>query len=114
MKRWVLLLGLLILAVPPGVLDAISVHTMQVTIGSSATQILTSTTFVRAVYFQNNAAHVMRIGDANVSASRGAQLASGSPGGAFNVGPVFDSSIDVSTFWVAGTQNDVLDVIWIN
>lgn len=117
MKRYLVkfsVLAILLLLVPAGVIDAITVHTFQVTIGASATQVTTGTAYVRAIYFQNNAAHSMRIGDANVSATRGALLSSGSPGGSFNVGPAYDSSIDVSSFWVSGTQNDVLDVIWIN
>lgn len=82
--------------------------TLQVTVGAGATQIAGANAFARQVIFQNNAAHSMRIGDANVSGTRGALL---SPGGSLNFGPNFDISIDLSRFYVAGTQNDVLDVI---
>lgn len=87
--------------------------TLQVTIGAGATQIGGANVFVRQVIFQNNAAHSMRIGDANVSSTRGALLSVGSPGGSLNLGPFFAPSIDLSTFYVAGTQNDVLDIIFI-
>lgn len=89
-------------------------HTLQVTLGSAATQISPGAGFVRLVVFQNNAGHVMRIGDLNASSARGAQLAAGSPGGSLTIGPTFDSSIDLSSFYVAGTSGDVLDVLYLD
>ena len=95
--------------------DASSVHTFQVTIGASTTQITTiGNTLAREVSFQNNATHTMRVGDSNTSSTRGALLSSGSPGGSVTFGPVTSGTIDLSTFWVNGTQNDVLDVVYVD
>lgn len=108
------ILAAIMLAVPFHVSDAVTVKSFQVTIGASATQIMANTAYVRGIYFQNNAAHNMRIGDSSVTASKGILLVAGSPGGSYTVGPLYDSSIDATVFYVAGTQNDVLDVTWIN
>jgi len=95
--------------------DASSIHTLQVTIGASTTQIVaTGSSYAREVSFQNNATHTMRIGDSKTSATRGALLSSGSPGGSITLGPVVSGVIDLSTFWVNGTQNDVLDVVYVD
>lgn len=90
-------------------------HTLQVTIGSGVTQITTTNTYARQIIFQNNQTHSMRVGDSATTSSRGALLASGSPGGSMNVGPAGAlAGLDVSSWFVAGTQNDVLDVIWFD
>lgn len=105
---------LLVLTLGSAVVDASSIHTLQVTIGASTTQVATGNgPYGRQVFFQNNAAHTMRIGDIKTSATRGVLLASGSPGGSWTIGPSADR-IDLSTFYVNGTQNDVLDVTWID
>ena len=91
-----------------------TINTLQVTIGASVTQVSTSDIFAKQVTFQNNQTHSMRVGDKNTTSSRGALLASGSPGGSYNVGPVpIQKTLDLAEFYVAGTQNDVLDVIYV-
>jgi len=91
-----------------------AIHTMQVTIGASATQISTFSIPVQQVIFQNNQTHTMRIGDNLTSSTRGGLLASGAPGGSLNVGALTFNKCDLQQFFVAGTQNDVLDVIWVD
>ena len=86
---------------------------LQVTIGAGVTQVTTSDIPFRQAMFQNNSGHVMRIGDATTTASIGAQLASGSPGGSMNVGPFIDHADNLKNYFVAGTQNDVLDILYI-
>lgn len=89
-------------------------HTIQVTLGAGTnTQVTTTDTFARQIIFQNNATHVMRIGDSTTSSSKGAQLASGSPGGSMNVGPSPQPQmLNLAQYFVAGTNADVLDVYW--
>jgi hypothetical protein len=86
--------------------------TLQVTIGAGVTRFTTKDTPVRQVIVQNNAAHVMRIGDVNTTASIGAVLASGSPGGSMNLGPFDTTKENLMDWYVAGTNADVLDVIY--
>lgn len=92
-----------------------AVHTLQVTIGAANTQILSSGAHLncRWLVIQDNAAHNIRIGDTNITSSRGMLLSSGSPGGSFYVGPDSSgSSRDLGTWYINGTQNDVVDVIY--
>jgi len=90
------------------------VHTLQVTIGASVTSISTTSLPVHQVMFQNNSTHVMRLGDSLTTASRGAQLAAGSPGGSINAGTFQAQQTNLNQWFVAGTQNDVVDVIFID
>ena len=90
-----------------------AVKTLQVTIGSGVTQVTTSDIPVRQVMFQNNTSHSMRVGDSNTTSTRGALLASGSPGGSINAGSFQFQQTNLQEWYVAGTQNDVLDVIYI-
>ena len=81
----------------------------QVTIGSSATQISALPQFFKFAILQNNGAtNAMRIGDSSVTTSRGLQLVKG--GGSVVIGPLPDTLEDASKYFVAGTQNDVVDV----
>jgi hypothetical protein len=89
-----------------------SISTLQVTIGAGVTQVTTSSIPCRQVIFQNNATHNMRVGDANTTSSRGALLAAGSPGGSLNAGTFTAMNVNLKECWVAGTQNDVLDIIY--
>src|SRR5579862_306408 len=57
-------------------LSTTAVYTLQVTIGASCTQVTSSDIPLKQVFFQNNATHSMRIGDANASSTRGVALAS--------------------------------------
>lgn len=86
---------------------------LQVTVGAAATQFTATSTPCRQVTIQNNAAHTMRIGDSTVSASKGIYLAAGPGGGSENHGPLVAYAIDLSNFYVFGTQNDVLDVLYV-
>jgi len=90
------------------------VHTLQVTIGAGVTQISTSSIPVKQVFFQNNQTHSMRVGDSLTTTSRGALLANGSPGGSITSGAFgMQQATDLNQWYVAGTQNDVIDVIYI-
>lgn len=86
---------------------------LQVTIGAAATQFTTSDIPIRQIIVQNNATHSMRIGDASVSSTKGALLASGSPGGSINLGPFYDEPDNLKNFWVSGTQNDLVDIMYV-
>lgn len=90
------------------------VHTLQVTIGAGVTQISATSLPVHQVMFQNNAAHAMRIGDSLTTSSRGGQLASGSPGGSLNAGTFQYQQTNLNQWFVAGTQNDVIDIVFID
>lgn len=113
MRKLILLLPLLLVG---QWLDAAAMHTIQVTIGAGTTQVVSagSVPFVREVFFQNNATHVMRVGDSTTTSSKGVVLLSGPGGGSLNIGPFTDARIDLSTFFVNGTNTDVLDVSWVD
>jgi len=87
------------------------ITTFQVTIGAAATQV--STTFVpcRWLLIQDNAANTIHIGGSLVSSTRGIKLLAG---GSFFIPPTDQPSVganNLATFWLAGTQNDVIDVV---
>jgi hypothetical protein len=86
-------------------------NTFQVTIGASATQMSTTHLYCSAWVIQNNAAHSMRFGDSTASSSKGTQLTTGSSytsqASMNGAQPVPD---DLSQWYIAGTQNDVIDV----
>ena len=108
------LFALLALVLMPAIGDAVAVHSFQVTIGAGTTQVWGTQLLARQIFFQNNAAHTMRIGDVTVSSSKGVLLAVGPPGGSLTVGVnVGGGDIDLSTFWVNGTNGDVLDVSYV-
>jgi hypothetical protein len=86
--------------------------TLQVTIGAGVTQFTTKDIPCRQIIVQNNAAHNMRIGDVNTTSSIGALLTTGTPGGSINLGPFYDNPENLKEWWVAGTQNDVVDIIY--
>ncbi|SRR6266481_7736145 len=114
MKRVLLFLATgLLLAWPVQGQSGSGIHTLQVTIGASATKVSTAQLLVYQVTVQNNASHAVRVGDSTASSSVGALLASGSPGGSVNFGPLPFKAIDLSKLYVAGTQNDVIDVVYI-
>lgn len=87
-----------------------AVTTMQVTL-SGATQVSATKILARWVEFQNNAAASMRLGDANVTSSRGISLLAG---GGFFAPPTSDISQvhDLSQYYVVGTDTQVLDVVY--
>lgn len=88
-----------------------SVKSLQVTIGASTTQVTTTNTFCKQIFLQNNATHTMRVGDSTTSSTKGVLLASGSPGGSITVtsSAAQSTGIDLSDWWVNGTNGDVLD-----
>lgn len=85
--------------------------TLQVTLGSGATQVSTSKTLCRQILMQNNAANVCRLGDSTVSATIGLSMNPGGAG-AFNSGPVAIYNSYLSDFWLFGTAADVIDVLY--
>lgn len=95
-----------------------TVKTLQVTLGAGATQVFTpaalaDTIRARQVIIQCNAAANVRVGDANVSATRGALLLAAS-NGSINLGENFTGGeIDLQTIWLFGTATQVIDVIYI-
>ena len=93
---------------------AVSVKTIQTTIGAATTQVTTTDTYCRQITFQNNALHAMHVGDSATSSSRGVQLnaaTASSAGGSWTVTTVNPGTLNAADFWVNGTQNDVLDTV---
>ena len=109
-KAGMMMVLLLALAVPAWA----GPTTFQVTIGATATQISTTHLYCSAWIIQNNAAHNIRFGDSGTTSSKGTVLASGSPGGSYTTTASMNGSQpapdDLSQWYVAGTQNDVVDV----
>jgi hypothetical protein len=90
------------------------VHTLQVTIGASTTRVSSTSIPVKQLFIQNNAAHNIRVGDSLTSSSRGALIVSGSPGGSITSGAFgVQTATDLNQWFINGTQNDVIDVIYI-
>lgn len=93
-----------------------TVRTLQITLGASNTAILASASAhlnTRWFIIQNNATHIVRVGDVNISTTRGIQLPSGSPGGSFYVGPdPAGSARDLGGWYINGTSGDVIDIIY--
>jgi hypothetical protein len=86
--------------------------TLQVTIGAAVTQFTALDIPVRQVWVQNNGGtNTMRVGDVNTSSTVGIKLSTNSS--PISVcGPFNDHADNLKDFWVAGTQNDVLDVLY--
>ena len=92
---------------------------IQVTLGSGATQIISTPTYFNQMVIQNNAAHNIRYGDSTVSVTTPAAVNGGTAGkgillyssGAGNVGTLSGQQGDASQFWIAGTSGDVIDVL---
>lgn len=105
------LLLLLLLLTPLSSLAA--VKTLQVTLGSGNTTVITAGAHqnCRWIVFQDNATHNIRIGDSNTSSTRGLALASG--GASFYIGPDSSGSArDLGGWYINGTSGDVVDVIY--
>ena len=95
-----------------------SVHFTQVTIGAANTALSATRTPCYQVIVQNNQTHDMRVGDSTISSSKGILLSqSGDTGvgriGSVTFGPFPALNIELSQIFVNGTQNDVVDVIFI-
>jgi len=83
-------------------------NTIQVTIGASATPISATNLYCRSFVVQNNAAHTIRVGDSTTTTSKGTQVAAGASASWL---PVPNSTAyNLSQWYIAGTQNDVIDV----
>lgn len=92
-----------------------AVKTLQVTLGSGNTSILSAGAHLNTRWFtiQNNAAHTVRIGDTNISTTRGILLQAGPAGGSFYVAPdPAGSGRDLGGWFINGTSGDVIDVIY--
>lgn len=89
------------------------VVTAQITMTGSAVQFSTAGVPCRAIFIQNNSTHSVRVGDANVTTTRGALLASGSPGGSLYSGPFVVYATNLFDWWAIGTNGDLLDVVYI-
>ena len=94
-----------------------ALHYLQVTIGAANTQISSTRIPCRQVIVQNNAAHSCRVADKNVSSTKGALLnasgGAGQGGGTMNFGPFQAYNTDLTEWWINGTQNDVIDVLYV-
>jgi hypothetical protein len=86
----------------------------QITIGAAATQFSATSVPCRQIIIQNNAAHTMTIGDSTVTATNGIRIAAGPAGGSINSGPVAVYATNLFDWWVAGTQNDIVDVLYVS
>ena len=92
-----------------------AVTTIQITQTGSAVQVSASQIFAKWIVFQNNGAAGMRVGDANVSSSRGMALAaSGAANSQLILAPLADTSAhyDLSQFYTQGTNTQILDVVY--
>ena len=87
---------------------------IQVTI-SGKTQVSATSIKARWIQFVNNAAAVMKIADTNVSSTHGIPLAAaGAAGCSFLAPPMGQQDLvhDLSQWYVAGTDAQVLDVVF--
>jgi len=89
-------------------------HSTQITLGAGATRFSTTSVRIREIYLENNAGNVMRVAGSTVSATVGISLtASGVPASVLHLGPHTALNMDLSEFWVFGTANDKLDVLYV-
>ena len=88
---------------------------LQVTIGASATQFTTQSIECSHVVVQNNdSTNDFRVGDSSVASTKGYKVlhATGAP---MVIGPLpVGRYVDLSTLWVAGTQNGLVDVYYVS
>jgi hypothetical protein len=92
-----------------------AVKTLQVTQTASAVQVTATVgTYARWIVFQNTAAAVMRLGDANVTTTRGYSLpASNAVNSVLVLEPMPNGQhYDLSQWWTIGTNTQLLDVIY--
>lgn len=89
-----------------------AIKTLQITLTGSAQQVSTAPIKCQWAAFQNNAAAVMRIGDANVTAAKGISLAIS--GGTFTapLNTYAPSGTDLSQWYVIGTATQLLDIVY--
>ena len=88
-----------------------AVKTLQITQTGSAVQVATVATYARWIIFQNTAAAAARIGDANVTSSKGASLAA--TGAPYILQPTPNGAhYDLSQWWTVGTNTQLLDIVY--
>ena len=88
------------------------IRSMQVTIGAAATQVTTVRTPAKQVIVQNNDADdAIRVADASADDDVGLAVAKG--GGSVTFGPFPTYDLDLQNFWIAGTESNVVDVLWV-
>lgn len=88
-------------------------HLLQVSITGTNTpqQLTTTNTKAYQIVFQNNDAHDMRIGDSTVTSTKGIVLVAG--GGAGNSETRVLQDTDLSDWWVNGTADEKLDILYL-
>jgi len=96
-----------------------ALNTLQVTLGAGATRVNATTIRVRQLTVQNNASNpaaVCRVGDSNVSATRGYSLspATTSYSGSATFGGQDSYNLDLKDVWLFGTAAQVIDILWID
>lgn len=69
-------------------------------------------TFAQTLIIQNNASHVLRVGDTTVSATKGIAVAATT--GIETFGSFMNYNIMLSDVWIFGTAGDVVDILYIN
>lgn len=83
---------------------------IQVTLGATATQISASNINVQSLVVQNNtASDTCRVGDSTVTTSKGLLV---NASGSYNLTLNFPRGTILSQWYIAGTQNDVIDVLY--
>lgn len=89
-----------------------AITTLQITQSGSAIRLSTTSVKYKWIAFFNTAGATMRVGDANVSSTQGAQLAATT--GQWNPPvPSLQSSYgDLSQWWTVGTSTQKLDVVY--
>jgi hypothetical protein len=86
---------------------------IQVTIGAAATQVTTAHIYAAVVLAQKNTANNCRIGDSTVTTSKGIVVPAGNttPQPPVTIARS-DNRISLWEYFVAGTQNDVVDILY--
>lgn len=86
------------------------VKTVQVTLGTGATQISPTTFNCRQVIVQNNGdTNSCFVGDSTVTTSLGIEVVKS--GGMVVLGPFDAEALDLAQIYIAGTQSDTIDVL---
>ena len=89
------------------------INNIQITIGAGVTQVATTSITVKQLSFQNNGGHNIRVGGHMVTSSLGMLIATGTPGGALTFGDGVTVSSNLREWYIAGTQNDVIEVMYV-
>lgn|SRR5262249_24928647 len=98
-----------------------SAHYIQVTIGAGVTQLQSANKNVREILIRNASTHDMRVGTAStgtsapsVSGNVGIILKANAAGeqSDLHLGPTPGLNISLSDFFIAGTQNDLVDIMF--